>query len=153
MEVQEPLQPESKSKKIFRVIRKIVLWFSGLFLLLVTTAALLAYVYSDKIIALAVAEMNRYLNAQVFIKPENISFSIIEHFPNAGIAFKDVKMMDATTEKKKGVLLFAGKVAFQLKKLNLKTPMLICVKTLKETIIIIFGKAVTIPLPVNFHLN
>lgn len=109
---QQPIT-EGHSKRIIKKIRTIALWIFGIALTIILSAAILAYIYSDKIIGYAIQQLNTYLQAELYVKPENISFSIIKNFPNAGITFKEVKLMDATNKKKKGTLFVANAVSFQ----------------------------------------
>ena len=77
----------------YHLIKKIFFWSAGVVVFLLLSSAVLVYVFKDKIIGVAVGEINKYLNAKVDIDPK-IDLSLFEKFPEVSIKFKNVKIYE-----------------------------------------------------------
>jgi len=96
-----------------KILKRFFITISAFVLLLICSAFIIGYFYGDKIKQYAIDELNKNLNTQIFIKPENIDFTVLQNFPNASVDFKNVKALDATDKKIKDTLFSAGYVSFQ----------------------------------------
>ena len=77
---------------------------------MVGTLACLSWVFKDKIIRLAVNEINKHIAVRIEVNPD-IELSIIESFPEVSIRFKDVKIYESLP-KSKNYMANASEVFF-----------------------------------------
>lgn len=98
-------QPEIK-KPFYKKIVKFILWLFICFVLLLGIGVGLVVIYEDEIKASIIKELNKNLNAEVRINPENIDVTLISTFPHCSLLFKNVLMLEATKNKQKDTLLF-----------------------------------------------
>ena len=109
-----PVQPQPKQIPRWRkMLKRFFITILILFLLLIASAFIIGYFYGDKIKQYAIDELNKNLNTEVFIKPENIDFTVLQNFPNASVDFKLVKALEVSEKKIKDTLFKADYVSFQ----------------------------------------
>ncbi len=92
-------------KKIIRFL----LWFAGIFVLLIAVFATVLYLNQDKIKAAVLTEVNRMLAEPVSIKQVDVS---LRKFPYASLAFSEVFSAGANSQKG-DTLLYAKQVFFE----------------------------------------
>lgn len=97
----------SPVKNPFKIAVKILLALLISILALIGTSVLLLFVYENDIKNAIVGELNKNLNAEVKINPENINLTIIKTFPDCALQFNDVLILEALPIKKRDTLLFA----------------------------------------------
>jgi hypothetical protein len=105
-------QPKQRSR-FFKYLRRTLLTLFFLLISLVGTGVLLAYIYEDEIKQLALKQLEKHLNTELIIDPQNIEFSVLRDFPYASLEFNDIKALDAIVSQKKDTLFEAGRVSFQ----------------------------------------
>lgn len=104
---------ETSAKKTFslwRFLRRLVMWLTGLTLFLVALCVTLVYIYEDEVKGIIIAELNKHLQAEVRVEPSNIDLTIIKTFPDCALRFKKVTMMEATRARDKDTLLYADNI-------------------------------------------
>ena len=106
------------------ILKKIILWFSALFLVIVSAGIILSYKYSDALSGYLIKELNKYLISDVHAS--NVHFSFLRRFPDASLEFSDVVMykppVDGKSETAKNnsdTLLSAKKISLQFSMLSL----------------------------------
>src|SRR3954464_8385973 len=74
-------------------------------MLLLSSGVALTYIFEDKIIALTLEELNKYLKVKIEVH-EKIELSIFAKFPQVSIEFKDVKIYESieNSQEKMGAL-------------------------------------------------
>ena len=107
------LPAPKKSNRFFRFLRRLFLTLLILFLLLAGSSFLMGYYYQDEVKEYVIGELNKELNTQIIVDGKNIDFTVLKNFPYASVDFKNVKALDATTNKNKDTLFKAGKISFQ----------------------------------------
>jgi hypothetical protein len=115
METQLPPTPgePKRTSRFWKYFRRSIFTIIALVILLTGAGVLLAYIYEDEIKALALKQLEKNLNTELLIDPQNIDLSIIKDFPYASLDFKEVKALDAVVAQKKDTLFKAGSIAFQ----------------------------------------
>ncbi len=98
------------AKNPFKIAVKILLVLFISILALIGTVVLLLFVYENDVKNAIVGELNKNLNAEVKINPENINLTIIKTFPDCALQFNDVLILEALPIKKRDTLLFAGQL-------------------------------------------
>jgi len=106
-------EPAPKKKSWGRRIFRFFLWTGGIFLVLLATAAVLGYVYREEVKSYVVAEINKHLNTQILVAPEDIDLTVIRSFPNASVEFRRVKALDAIEIPNRDTLFSAGRIGFE----------------------------------------
>jgi AsmA protein len=66
-----------------------------------------------------VGELNKNLNAEIKIDPQNIDLTVIRTFPNAAVDFKNVMCYEALKIEKRDTLFTAGRISLQFNILDL----------------------------------
>ena len=108
----------NRFKKVWKIFKRIAFWtfFTGLFLITLTTVIL--HIYEDDIKAYAIAALNDQLTTDVEV--ENIEVSILHDFPNVSLQFEKVLIKDAYKETESNdTLLFAADMFFHFNVLDL----------------------------------
>ncbi len=100
----ESIKPK---KSLFRKFLKFLFWLIFIFILLLSTAVVLVFVYEDDVKAVIIKELNKNLNAEVRINPDDIDLTIVKTFPDCALEFKNITCMEAVKRKNKDTLLFA----------------------------------------------
>ncbi|MFL5728442.1 MAG: AsmA-like C-terminal region-containing protein [Cytophagaceae bacterium] len=67
--------------------------------LLLSTGIALTYIFEDKIIALTLKELNKYLNVKIEVDPK-IELSILDKFPQVSLKFKNVRIHESVEDSK-----------------------------------------------------
>lgn len=70
-------------------MKKALYIFLGVFFFLLVSAVAVPFLFKDKIIERINRELDNSLNAQVYYDPENISLSLLRHFPNVSATIGD----------------------------------------------------------------
>jgi hypothetical protein len=117
--MEQPIIEEKKKPKILRFILKFLLWTGISILALASTAVVLVFVYEDDVKAAMVGELNKNLNAEIKIDPQNIELTVIRTFPNAAVDFKNVMCYEALKIEKRDTLFTAGRISLQFNILDL----------------------------------
>jgi hypothetical protein len=117
--MEQPIIEEKKKPRILRFILKFLLWTGISILALASTAVVLVFVYEDDVKAAMVGELNKNLNAEIKIDPQNIDLTVIRTFPNAAVEFKNVMCYEALKIEKRDTLFTAGRISLQFNILDL----------------------------------
>lgn len=123
MDAQNPYQgPEIPVKRPFslwRFLRRLVVSVLVAFVLLLGSCVLLVYIYEDDVKAMIIAELNKHLQAEVRVQPQDIDLTVIKTFPKCALQFKNVTAMEASNARQKDTLMHAGTISlsFSLKDL------------------------------------
>ena len=114
-----PVKPRSIAANLFRWL--LVLLITGV--LAFVSVVVLLVVYENEVKAIVVKELNKHLDAEVKVEPENIDLTILKTFPDCSIEFKNLLMLEALKIKRRDTLLFAEQLnlCFNIKDLWNKT--------------------------------
>lgn len=125
--MEQPLIEEKKKSSALKFFLKFLLWVAIIFIVLVSAVIALAFIYEDEAKASMVKELNKNLNAEIKIDPQNIDLTIIRTFPKAAVEFKNVMCYEALKIEKRDTLFTAEKISLQFnifdlfnKKYNIK---------------------------------
>lgn len=110
---------EKKKFNLFRFLLKTVLWIFVSIAVLVIAAIALVFIYEDEVKASMVDELNKHLNAEIKIQPQNIDLTVIRTFPNASIDFKDAMCYEVSKKEKRDTLFTAELIALQFNLMDL----------------------------------
>lgn len=105
-------QPK-KRNRFLKYLRRTLLTLVITLFVLIGTGVLLAWVFEDEIKGLALKQLEKNLNTELMVDPQNIDLSIIRSFPYASLEFRNITALDAIVAQKKDTLFKAGSVAFQ----------------------------------------
>lgn len=115
MDAQTPYQgPEIPVKRPFsfwRFLRRLLVSLIIGFVLLLGSCVLLVYIYEDDVKAMIITELNKHLQAEVRVQPQDIDLTVIKTFPKCALQFKNVTAMEATQAGQKDTLVHAGTIA------------------------------------------
>jgi len=113
--IQEPRRRFSAWKFVKRLFLTIVISIVSI----VALAAILVLVYEDEVKAIVIKELNKHLNAEVRIEPQNIDLTILKSFPDCALEFKKLTVMESANVKHKDTLLYTESLtlAFSVKDL------------------------------------
>lgn len=113
--IQEPRRRFSAWKFVKRLFLTIVISIVSI----VALAAILVLVYEDEVKAIVIKELNKHLNAEVKIEPQNIDLTILKSFPDCALEFKKLTVMESANVKHKDTLLYTESLtlAFSVKDL------------------------------------
>jgi hypothetical protein len=91
--------------RAFRIIKKTFLYGFLAIAMLLSSGVALIYIFEDKVIALTLEELNKYLKVKIEVD-KKIELSIFDKFPQVSIAFKDVKIYESIqgSQEKMGML-------------------------------------------------
>jgi hypothetical protein len=91
--------------RAFRIIKKTLVYGFLTIALLLSTGVALTYIFEDKIIALTLEELNKYLKVKIEVD-KKIELSIFAKFPQVSIEFKNVRIHESIegSQEKMGVL-------------------------------------------------
>jgi hypothetical protein len=110
MQPEEPKPIANTPKPARKKTKKILLWFTGILLLLLTIPTLLLFIYQKEIKGQIVNELNKHLKVKVYINPDDIDFTILKTFPKAAIWFKKVVIMGSLSDHPDDTLLKAQSI-------------------------------------------
>lgn len=79
-----------------RIFKKIVIWTFGVFLFLIGTGILLAWIFEDEIHLYAIRQLGKTLNARIEVRDTELSF--FRSFPKVNVDLKDLKINAVNTE-------------------------------------------------------
>lgn len=111
MEQTEHIVIEKPTRKLWKILKRIFIYLSILVLMLISGGALLGYFYSDDVKGLIIKELNKHLNSQIVIEPQNIDLTIVKSFPQCALEFKNVLAYESNDFKTHDTLLFAKRLA------------------------------------------
>lgn len=112
-------EPKKKKRPWWKRLIRWFFWLSGSFVFLILLAVLLAWIYRDEVKKYIVAEVNKRLNTQVIVAPDDIDLTVIRTFPSLALEFRNVKALDATTDKNRDTLFKAGRIDLKFNLLDL----------------------------------
>jgi hypothetical protein len=116
----EQEQPVIRQPSVFwKIVRRFFLWTTISFIALAITVVALAYAYEDDAKKAVIDELNKHLNAEIKIEPQNIDFTIIRTFPNAAVEFKNAMAYEALKKEKRDTLFTAGLISMQFNVLDI----------------------------------
>ncbi|MBN2730404.1 MAG: AsmA-like C-terminal region-containing protein [Bacteroidales bacterium] len=104
------MSQEKKKRKALRIVLKSLMWTAISLVSLVLIAALLVYIFSDKIEQKVIERINQDLNTEIQVV--DIRVSLFYDFPNISVVFEDLVALDATPEKE-GHLFDAKEAALE----------------------------------------
>ncbi len=67
--------------------------------------------YENDVKAFVIKELNKNLNAEVKIDPNNIDLTFVNSFPKCALDFKDILILEALKKKNRDTLIYAGKLS------------------------------------------
>jgi hypothetical protein len=103
-----------KASGFVKIVRRFFITALLLMLLIVSAGFIIGRFYGNEVTAYVIEQVNKQLNTQVVIDPQNIQFSVLKNFPSASVDFKHVLALDATPGKgKKDTLFSAGLISLQ----------------------------------------
>jgi hypothetical protein len=113
-EIETIVQPPKRgtASRIFRVLRRLVIWLFALVLLIGGAGFIIVYCYQDEVKGYVIAELNKQLNTQVIVDGKDIDFTVIRNFPYASVDFRNVKALDAI-EGSNDTLFRASEISLQ----------------------------------------
>ncbi|HEY1038573.1 MAG TPA: AsmA-like C-terminal region-containing protein [Bacteroidia bacterium] len=117
--VEPDIPIEKKPFSIARFLVKTFLWIIASVVIILGVAVILVFVYEDEVKEAVVAELNKNLNAEVKIEPQNIDLTVIRTFPNASVDFRDALCYEALKKEKRDTLFTAGKISLQFSLMDL----------------------------------
>ena len=101
----------SKTKtNLLKIFFKLFLWLVVTIIFFIGLLLSLLIIYEDEVKAAIIKELNKNLQSEVKIKPENIQLTIVSTFPDCTIEFKEVLMLDAIKNKNRDTLLYANQL-------------------------------------------
>jgi hypothetical protein len=111
MDTTENKTPPKKKRRIWKIIKKILLSIGILFAALICTVLIILYFYEDSIKKYIVGQINKQLTTEIEVK--EIDLSLFKKFPNVSLVFTDVTAKDAIKSENKGKLLTAKNIYLQ----------------------------------------
>src|ERR1700741_3149396 len=109
----EKRTPKAIGINVFRVLLKTFMWIVVSLVVLLATAIALVFIYEDEVKEAMIGELNKHLNAEIKIDPENIDLTVVRSFPHASIEFKDALCYEALKKEKRDTLFTAKKISLQ----------------------------------------
>ncbi len=107
-----PAAPKRMHWAVRWLVRLCIL-FLMLVVLIVGAAFVIVHYYQDEVKEYIVGELNKQLNTQVIVEGKDIDFTVLKNFPYASVDFKNVKALDAGSDKRKDTLFKAGEISMQ----------------------------------------
>ena len=114
METPNNIQAPQQQKpllKIWRFMKRSLLYSVITIILSVTIGVLLVFIYEDDVKTIIIKELNKHLHTEVRIEPQNIDLTIISSFPYCALEFKNLTALDAKGFKSQDTLLYAEQLA------------------------------------------
>ena len=118
-QINTPGQTPKRSFRFFRFLKRIVLFFIFLLLLITGTGFVIGYFYQDEVKEYVIGELNKQLNTEIIVDGKDIDFTVLKNFPYASIDFKNIKALEAIQSKKKDTLFSAGTISLQFNILDI----------------------------------
>jgi len=100
------IEPKLKNKKL----KKAVLWITCILLVLLATPVIFVFLYQKEIKEQVVNELNKHLKVRVYIKADDIDFTILKTFPKAAVWFNNVTIMGSLPDIQNDTLLKAQSI-------------------------------------------
>lgn len=113
MEQTENIEIKKKKFSLWRFLKRILTALILSIIGLAGISAILVIVYEDDVKDLIIKELNKHLNTEVRVEPKNIDLTILSSFPHCALEFKNILALEATSQKEKDTLLYAGKLALE----------------------------------------
>ncbi len=116
------IHSEPKKMSVWTFVKRFTIITILLSVLVLGTSVALVFIYEKDVKALIIKELNKQLNAEVIINPDNIDLTIIKSFPNCALEFKNFAILEVSKNKQKDTLLTAQSLSlgFNLKDLYYK---------------------------------
>ena len=105
----EELQQPEKRGALSKLL-KVLGTFLILLLILVLSLISLLFIYEEEVKGIVIKELNKNLQAEVIVDPENIDLTILKTFPYCSVEFRNILMLEALKVKKRDTLLYTDKL-------------------------------------------
>ncbi len=102
-----------KKKSFLLFAWRLLKWTFFIAVFLISTIVALIFIYEKEIKDLAVTELNKHLNAEVILDPENIDLTFFSSFPDAAVEFKKVIVLEALQKKNRDTIIDAQKISLR----------------------------------------
>lgn len=103
------MKNQIKHQKILKAVKWVLIGFGSLLLAFLVFAAIVSYIYRDKVKDLIQAELNKHLQSEIIIGETDLS--LLRNFPHASFIFYDVVAKEAVAGMPLDTLMQAGSVA------------------------------------------
>lgn len=103
----------AKKFSFWKFIKRLFMSVFLLLFFLISTSITLVIIYEDDVKNIIINELNKYLNTEVKVNPEDINLTIINTFPDCALEFKNVLALETFAKKNKDTLLFAKRLALE----------------------------------------
>jgi hypothetical protein len=94
-----------------RLLKRFLIVFSVLLLLIVSSGIIISSIYEEDVKSYMLSKINERLNTKIDVK--EINFSVLKKFPYASLEFETVTADEVTKNQKKGTLFSAQSVYLQ----------------------------------------
>lgn len=108
--MEETTETPKSNKNPLKIFLKLMMWLIATIIFMIGVLLSLLFIYEDEVKAAIIKELNKNLQSEVKIKPENIQLTIVSTFPDCTIEFSEVLMLDAIKSKNRDTLLFANQL-------------------------------------------
>ncbi|MBL7902117.1 MAG: hypothetical protein JNK73_08995 [Bacteroidia bacterium] len=105
----EELQQAEKRGVLSKVLKVLGIVSIVLLIFIITLISLL-FIYEDEVKGIVIKELNKNLQAEVIVDPENIDLTILKTFPYCSVEFKNMLMLEALKVKKRDTLLYTDRL-------------------------------------------
>src|SRR4051812_9693300 len=82
------------------ILRKTLIGLAIAVAAVFVTGGIITVFYGKEVKAYLIAQLNKQLRSEVSVRDEDVSFSVLSHFPNASVEFKNIVMKDAIADGK-----------------------------------------------------
>lgn len=113
MELEEQAQIEKPKSRTWKILRRIFLFITLFPISLFLALVLLVFIYEDEVKKIILNELNKKLNVEIRIEPNNIDFTVVKTFPRAALQFKNVTAFESIPFDKHDTLFYAGLLSLE----------------------------------------
>ena len=110
---------KKQSHWIFRFMLRVFIFCFILVLLFIGAGFIIGVYYKTEVKEYVIKELNKHLNSEIIVNGNDIDFTVLRNFPKASIDFKNIKALDATTNKNKDTLFKAQEISLQFNLLDI----------------------------------
>ncbi len=93
------------------IIKKVFIGLAIIVAAVFITGVIIGVFYGKEVKLYLITQLNKQLRSEVVVKETDISFSVLSHFPNASVEFKNIVFKDAIESVQKDTLLHADKIS------------------------------------------
>jgi len=87
---------------VYKKIKKIFIWISGIFAVLIIAVSVSLYLYKDRIINHVISEANHYINTPIDV--DHIGLNVWDKFPNVSLTFTNISVQESWSRSKDPLL-------------------------------------------------